>query len=108
MNHVVGCLAADSLHQTAITTACFGPEGSPEEVQRELMRRIIVSSAPSQSRAASFPGSRDKSAKAALDPSHCYAAQSWPTTSWYLICITANLKLQKRRKWNEILNWTTA
>lgn len=89
-----GSLADGRLSQIAFTTACSRPVGSPGEVQRELMCRIIVSSAPSQSSAVSVPDSRERSSKGArsvLDPSHCYAAQS-RTTSWYLISITANVK----------------
>lgn len=89
-----------SLRQTASTTACLRPAGSPGEVQRELFCRVIVSSAPSHGSAVSI-ARRDKGSEGAvpvLDPSHCYAAQSWTTISCYLITIAANLKEQKR--WN--------
>lgn len=75
----IGSLADGRLSQIAFTTACSRPVGSAGEVQRELMCRIIVSSASSQSLAVSVPDSRDKSSKGArsgLDPSHCYAVQS--------------------------------
>ena len=44
-----GRLSVGGLSLIAFTTACFRPSGSPGEVQRELMCRITVSAAPSQS-----------------------------------------------------------
>lgn len=90
----IGSLADGCLTQIAFSTACSRPAGSPGEVQRELICRIIVSSRPIPGGAVSVPDSTDKSsegARSSLDPSHCYAAQTW-TTSWYLISIAANVK----------------
>jgi len=39
----------EHLSQTASTTACVWPAGSPEEDHRALMSRMIVSSAATQS-----------------------------------------------------------